>query len=75
MPAPELSARQREVVQAAVVSSDAPSIPDAARRSRPRGRQAARGQVGPAADGRRPYLVVAGLALSFSVFTLLGTWC
>jgi cytochrome c biogenesis protein CcdA/thiol-disulfide isomerase/thioredoxin len=24
-------------------------------------------------DGRRPYLVVAGLALSFSVFTLLGT--
>jgi cytochrome c biogenesis protein CcdA/thiol-disulfide isomerase/thioredoxin len=26
-----------------------------------------------AAAGRRPYLVVAGLALSFSVFTLLGT--
>jgi cytochrome c biogenesis protein CcdA/thiol-disulfide isomerase/thioredoxin len=25
------------------------------------------------ADGRRPYLVVAGLALSFSFFTLLGT--
>jgi cytochrome c biogenesis protein CcdA len=24
-------------------------------------------------DGRRPYLVVAGLALSFSAFTLLGT--
>jgi cytochrome c biogenesis protein CcdA/thiol-disulfide isomerase/thioredoxin len=24
-------------------------------------------------DGKRPYLVVAGLALSFSVFTLLGT--
>ena len=30
--------------------------------------------AGPAPrDGRRPYLVVAGLALSFSVFTLLGT--
>jgi cytochrome c biogenesis protein CcdA/thiol-disulfide isomerase/thioredoxin len=27
----------------------------------------------PVHDGRRPYLVVAGLALSFSVFTLLGT--
>lgn len=26
-----------------------------------------------ASDGRRPYLVVAGLVLSFSVFTLLGT--
>jgi cytochrome c biogenesis protein CcdA len=38
------------------------------------------GPVGPAAPaghragmGRRPYLIVAGLALSFSVFTLLGT--
>ena len=30
--------------------------------------------VGPGPeDGRRPYLVVAGLTLSFSVFTLLGT--
>jgi cytochrome c biogenesis protein CcdA/thiol-disulfide isomerase/thioredoxin len=27
----------------------------------------------PRRDGKRPYLVVAGLALSFSVFTLLGT--
>jgi len=27
----------------------------------------------PASNGRRPYLIVAGLALSFSVFTLLGT--
>jgi cytochrome c biogenesis protein CcdA/thiol-disulfide isomerase/thioredoxin len=49
--------------------------------------QSAGGAAGPAAageasaplaadaqrDGRRPYLVVAGLALSFSVFTLLGT--
>jgi cytochrome c biogenesis protein CcdA/thiol-disulfide isomerase/thioredoxin len=26
-----------------------------------------------AVDGRRPYLVVAGLALSFAIFTLLGT--
>ncbi len=38
---------------------------------------AAAGQPAPAAAGRRegsrPYLVVAGLALSFSVFTLLGT--
>jgi cytochrome c biogenesis protein CcdA/thiol-disulfide isomerase/thioredoxin len=29
--------------------------------------------AGPTRDGRRPYLVVAGLALSFSLFTLLGT--
>jgi hypothetical protein len=27
----------------------------------------------PAPSGRRPYLVVAGLALSFSLVTLLGT--
>ena len=27
----------------------------------------------PPTDGRRPYLVVAGLALSFAVFTLVGT--
>jgi cytochrome c biogenesis protein CcdA/thiol-disulfide isomerase/thioredoxin len=36
------------------------------------GAQGARASGG-AGDGRRPYLVVAGLALSFSVFTLLGT--
>jgi cytochrome c biogenesis protein CcdA len=29
--------------------------------------------IGAAANSRRPYLIVAGLALSFSVFTLLGT--
>ncbi len=44
------------------------------------GAQGARGTVTPDGSsrsqpgaGRRPYLVVAGLALSFSVFTLLGT--
>ena len=89
VPAPELSARQREVVQAAVVSSDAAvDFRDAAaaepagaaepaategRASRPRpSRQRGPGRPGPL-TARRPYLVVAGLALSFSVFTLLGT--
>jgi cytochrome c biogenesis protein CcdA/thiol-disulfide isomerase/thioredoxin len=44
-----------------------------------RGTSAPAGQAGnspgpaPPGAGRRPYLVVAGLALSFSVFTLLGT--
>jgi cytochrome c biogenesis protein CcdA/thiol-disulfide isomerase/thioredoxin len=32
-----------------------------------------RGVRTPASDSRRPYLVVAGLAISFSIFTLLGT--
>ena len=31
------------------------------------------GPADPQAEGRRPYLVVAGLTLSFSVFTLVGT--
>ena len=51
-----------------------------AARGRGRAPAGARGGEVPAApadrargDGRRPYLVVAGLALSFSVFTLLGT--
>ena len=101
VPAPELSARQREVVQAAVVSSDAaldfsgaaaagptgdssgaaaagptatePAATERARSEQAAAEQAARARSARAADGRRPYLVVAGLALSFSVFTLLGT--
>jgi cytochrome c biogenesis protein CcdA/thiol-disulfide isomerase/thioredoxin len=36
-------------------------------------RQGRRAMAAPAANRRRPYLVVAGLALSFSAFTLLGT--
>jgi cytochrome c biogenesis protein CcdA/thiol-disulfide isomerase/thioredoxin len=96
VPAPELSARQREVVRAAVVSSDAavdssgtavdssgaaaagpaatgPPAAERARSEQAAAEQAARARSARAADGRRPYLVVAGLALSFSVFTLLGT--
>jgi cytochrome c biogenesis protein CcdA/thiol-disulfide isomerase/thioredoxin len=38
-----------------------------------RGRAAVRQEARQRADRRRPYLVVAGLALSFAVFTLLGT--
>ena len=41
----------------------APAVKTTARERRLRERRA----------GRRPYLIVAGLALSFSVFTLLGT--
>src|ERR1700729_765295 len=94
VPAPELSARQREVVRAAVVSSDAaldlggaaaagpaateptatgPAATERARSEQAAAEQAAQAGSARAADGRRPYLVVAGLALSFSVFTLLGT--
>ena len=76
VPAPELTARQREIVRAAAGSpGGAPAGPAAAPPAGaavtpPAGSAKARAA---AADGRRPYLVVAGLALSFSVFTLLGT--
>jgi cytochrome c biogenesis protein CcdA/thiol-disulfide isomerase/thioredoxin len=89
VPAPELTARQREIVRAAAGSpAAAPAGPAAAPPARPAkasaaaadgrataadGRSAAADGRSAAADGRRPYLVVAGLALSFSVFTLLGT--
>jgi cytochrome c biogenesis protein CcdA/thiol-disulfide isomerase/thioredoxin len=36
-------------------------------------RQGRRAMQAPTGTGRRPYLVVAGLALSFSAFTVLGT--
>jgi cytochrome c biogenesis protein CcdA/thiol-disulfide isomerase/thioredoxin len=42
-------------------------------RRTPAGVAAARARAAEAVDARRPYLVVAGLAVSFSVFTLLGT--
>jgi cytochrome c biogenesis protein CcdA len=37
------------------------------------GAQGARNARSAKPDGRRPYLVVAGFTLSFSVFTLVGT--
>jgi cytochrome c biogenesis protein CcdA/thiol-disulfide isomerase/thioredoxin len=45
----------------------------APRQARTRQAQRAQRAQGGADDRRRPYFVVAGLALSFSVFTLLGT--
>ena len=69
------AARDAERVPAAVgASADAEQAGGTTRSAGPGGPGAP--AAPPAAgrrDGRRPYLVVAGLALSFSVFTLLGT--
>ena len=78
-PRPRSPSRPRQAQADSSVEGRAVTLPDQdgpepaapVRCGRHRAEQAAAGPSRP--DGRRPYLVVAGLALSFSVFTLLGT--
>ena len=79
-PAPSARAQQaapraRQVAAArtgAAADAGSPAPPEGPAKP-PAGSPAAAGQPATAGDRARPYLVVAGLALSFSVFTLLGT--
>jgi cytochrome c biogenesis protein CcdA/thiol-disulfide isomerase/thioredoxin len=73
--APAGDAARSEPVAVTVPAGPAPAEPTTGPvpGSEPAAAGPASAATPPRGDGKRPYLVVAGLALSFSAFTLLGT--